>query len=109
MYCKCDTIAWLRKVGAKMAKTATMTMRLDPKVKAEVEAIYSNYGMSLSDAVTVFFHKSIGVRGLPFDLRPNQETLDAIAEVQDMKRHPERYKGYSNIDELFADALKAED
>jgi DNA-damage-inducible protein J len=92
-----------------MAKTATMTMRLDPQIKAEVEKIYSGYGLTLADAINVFFHKSISERGLPFDLRPNRETLEAIAEVQEMKRHPERYKGYRDVDELFADALSERD
>jgi DNA-damage-inducible protein J len=92
-----------------MAKTATMTVRLDPEIKTEVEKIYSRYGMTLSDALTVFLHKSIEVRGLPFDLRPNQEILQAIAEAQDMKKHPENYKGYHDVDELFADALAEEE
>jgi DNA-damage-inducible protein J len=68
-----------------------------------------SYGLTLTDAINVFFHKSISERGLPFDLRPNRETLEAIAEVQKMKRHPERYKGYRDVDELFADALSERD
>ncbi|MCM1330905.1 MAG: hypothetical protein NC253_15905 [Ruminococcus sp.] len=39
-------------------------------------------------------------RGL---LKPNKETLEAFAEAEEMKRHPERYKRYSSVEELFAD------
>jgi DNA-damage-inducible protein J len=92
-----------------MPKTATMTMRLDPQVKAKVEDIYSHYGMTLSEAVNVFFYQSINVHGLPFDLRPNQETLDAMAEIEDMKRRPERYKGYRDVHAMFAEILSDED
>jgi DNA-damage-inducible protein J len=92
-----------------MAKTATMTIRLDPAVKSEAEEIYSHYGMSLTEAITVFFHKSLAVRGLPFDLRPSAVTVEAMREVEDMKRHPENYKGYKNAQEMFDEILSEED
>ena len=66
-----------------MAKTASMYIRIDPQVKADVEAIYSQYGMSITDAINVFLYTSRNVGGLPFDLRPstpNAETLEAISE-----------------------------
>ena len=66
-----------------MAKTASMYIRIDPQVKSEVESIYSQYGMSLTDAINIFLHASRNVGGLPFDLRPvmpNSETLEAIKE-----------------------------
>ena len=64
-------------------KTSSMYIRIDPQVKADVESIYSQYGMSITDAINIFLYTSRRVGGLPFDLRPsipNSETLDAIAE-----------------------------
>jgi len=92
-----------------MAKTATMTIRLDPKVKNAAESIYALYGMSLSEAVNIFLHKSLVVKGLPFDLRPSVGTLEAMREVEEMKRHPEGAKGYTDIHQMFDDILAAED
>ena len=66
-----------------MAKSASMYIRIDPEVKADVEAIYSRYGMSVTDAINVFLYTSRITGGLPFDLRPskpNAETMEAIAE-----------------------------
>ena len=66
-----------------MAKTASMYIRIDPQVKSDVEAIYSQYGMSITDAINVFLYASRNTGGLPFDLRPakfNAETLEAIKE-----------------------------
>ena len=66
-----------------MAKSASMYIRIDPQVKADVEAIYSRYGMSLTDAINVFLYQSRNNGGLPLDLRPstpNAETLTAIKE-----------------------------
>ena len=88
-----------------MAKTSTMTIRIDPALKTKAEDIYAYYGMTLSEAVNVFLHKSLAVKGLPFDLRPDGETLEAIREVEFMRTHSEDYKGYRNASEMFADIL----
>ena len=66
-----------------MAKTASLYIRIDPQVKSDVEAIYSQYGMSITDAINVFLYTSRNIGGLPFDLRPpapNAETLEAMRE-----------------------------
>lgn len=39
----------------------------------------------------------------------NEETLEAIQEVEEMQKHPERYKSYHSVEELFADLLKEDD
>ena len=88
-----------------MAKTATMTIRLDPQVKLEAEGIYASYGLTLSEAVTVFFYKSLAVGGLPFDLRPSQESLEALDEAREMKRHPENSKGFTDAKQMFDEIL----
>ena len=36
----------------------------------------------------------------------NEETLDAIKEVEAMKAHPEKYKGYTDVDAMMEDLLK---
>lgn len=36
---------------------------------------------------------------------PNGETLEAIREVEDMKLHPEKYKGYNDVDAMFKELL----
>lgn len=36
---------------------------------------------------------------------PNQETLEALEELQYMKEHPEEYKSYKSVDEMFKDIL----
>lgn len=36
---------------------------------------------------------------------PNEETLKAMQETEDMIAHPEKYKRYNDIDELFRDLM----
>lgn len=37
--------------------------------------------------------------------KPNAETVEALNEVKDMKQHPENYKGYDDVDEMFKELL----
>jgi len=87
-----------------MVKTISMSIDVDPAVKADVEAIYARYGMSIDDAVKVFLYKSQYVDGLPFDLRervPNDETIAAFEEVEQMKRNPNLRKSFDSVEALF--------
>ena len=91
-----------------MAKTASMYVRIDPQIKSDVENIYAQYGMSITDAINVFLYTSRNVGGLPFDLRPsvpNAETLEAIEEVKRMKKDPSIGKAYTDIDEMMKELL----
>lgn len=70
-----------------MAKSANLYVRVDPDIKAAAESLYSSFGITVSDAINMFLTKSLMVGGLPFDLRqptPNETTLAAMQEVQDM-------------------------
>jgi DNA-damage-inducible protein J len=90
-----------------MPKTANIYLRIDPQVKAEVETIYSRYGMTITEAVNIFLYQSRNVGGLPFDLRsemPNSTTLTAMQEVEDMIKGKKPGHGpFKNADDFLKD------
>ena len=43
-----------------------------------------------------------------YDL-PNEETIAAMKEVDEMRRHPEQYPSLTSIDRMFDVLLKSED
>jgi DNA-damage-inducible protein J len=88
-----------------MAKTASLNIRLDSNIKKTAEFVYSRYGLSLAEAVTVFIHQSCNVGGMPFDLRPlrpNEDSIAAMAEADRISRDPS-VKGYRDMQALFED------
>ncbi len=81
-------------------------MRIDPTVKEESESIFKSLGLSLSDAINVFLHKSIQVGGIPFDVRQpryNAQTEAAMNEARDIMNGKVQAKGYSSVAEMVAD------
>lgn len=88
-----------------MAKTATINMRVNSQVKSDAESIFSSLGMTLTEAINVFLHKSIMEGGLPFDVRQpryNAETEAAIQESRDILAGKADAESYSSVDDMFA-------
>ena len=88
-----------------MPKTSNINVRIDPTVKAQADAIFSKLGMSTSEAINIFLHKSIVYRGLPFEVAlnvPNEETIEAMREAEELRNDPNR-KVFSSVKALFED------
>lgn len=88
--------------------TTTINVRVDEDLKRRVESIYSELGMNLSTAINVFLRASVRYDGIPFDMRlenPNSETIAAMLEAEKIAKDPS-VKGYTDLDELFADLKK---
>ncbi|MCK4392787.1 type II toxin-antitoxin system RelB/DinJ family antitoxin [Candidatus Bipolaricaulota bacterium] len=58
-----------------MAKTSTVHARIEPDLKNETEELFHELGLSVTQAITLFY-KQVQVRkGLPFDvIIPNEAT-----------------------------------
>lgn len=88
--------------------TTSMNIRMDSTIKKQAQELFTALGMDMTTAVNIFLRQSIQRQGLPFDVtlrRLNSETLEALEEVQEMKKHPERYKGYTDVDAMMKDML----
>ena len=57
-----------------MPKTATFQMRINPEVKRQAENIFSQCGMTLTDAINIFIQQSINAEGLPFLITKNSKS-----------------------------------
>lgn len=83
-----------------MAKTAVITIRIEPEIKEEAENILAQLGLTMSQAMSMYVRQLVLRRGLPFTVNiPNQETMEAIQESLE----PEKLPGFDNLDDLFAD------
>ncbi len=90
-----------------MAKSASISMRVNPQIKAEAESIYGSLGMTLTEAINIFLHKSILEGGLPFDVRQprySNETEAAMREARDILAGKVPAKSYDSASAMF-DAL----
>ena len=82
---------------ATAPKTATFQMLINPEIKQEAENVFSNYGLSLTEAFNIFLQQSLNSNGFPFLLSPeNAEYMRSKAAAQLMA---EIDKGWKSAEE----------
>ena len=80
-----------------MGKSAYITARIEPALKASAEGVLQKLGVSTTDAITIFLRQVVMRRGFPFEVRiPNATTRKAIEELE--AGHGTRY---DTIDKLL--------
>lgn len=61
-------------------KTDMFRMRINPEIRQNLEAVYAKNGLTLTDAVNVFFQQSLNAGGFPFSVTTdNAEMVKAKA------------------------------
>ena len=89
-----------------MAKTSSIHIRVDPKVKEEVEKILNVIGMTSTEAINIYLKQIIINSGIPFEIKAPQfsdEMLEAIAEAEEMEEHPDNYKSFESVEAFMED------
>ena len=90
-----------------MSKVST-NISIDEETKKKAQILLSEFGMDLSTAVNVFLKQMVYEGAFPFSITreaPNAATLAALREIEEMKKHPEKYKSYSDVDKMMEDIL----
>ena len=90
-----------------MAKTSNLNIRIDPEIKEQAEQLFSQFGITITDAINMFLHQSLNFGGIPFELKtdkPNAETIAAMQEADRISRDP-NVKGYTDVDEMIKELL----
>ena len=84
--------------------TTNINVRVEKRLKYEAEELFKDLGLSMSTAITMFLRSAVSHQGIPFEVKrvtPNDVTKLALAEYEDMKTTPERYKRYNTFAELL--------
>lgn len=61
-------------------KTDTFRIRINPEIRSRLEQVYAKNGLTLTDAVNVFFQQSLNAGGFPFPVtEQNAQAVKARA------------------------------
>jgi DNA-damage-inducible protein J len=81
-------------------KTGMIRARVDPRLKAKVEGILGQLGLSASDAIRIFYTQVALTNGMPFEVRvPNALTRRTLEDADAGKN----LTRYASVDEMFKD------
>ncbi|HAF85454.1 MAG TPA: type II toxin-antitoxin system antitoxin, RelB/DinJ family [Sphaerochaeta sp.] len=90
-----------------MKETSTLHIRMDKKLKSQLEEVVSELGLNVSTAVNIFARQVVRQGRIPFEISldvPNKETLNAMREAESLAREP-KARGYHNVDSLSDELL----
>ena len=68
--------------------TVNLSIRMDKGLKEQADSLFSELGMNMTTALTVFVRQSVRQGKIPFEIsldKPNAETLAAIREIEEMR------------------------
>ena len=85
--------------------TTNICVRIDTELKAQAETLFSELGMNISTAVTVFIRQAVRENRIPFEIkwdRPTRETAAAMRDGAALTRKG-KPEGYQDPDALFRD------
>lgn len=83
-----------------MAKTANINIRTEPETKQKIEYLFSRFGITVSDAVNIFFHQSLMQGGLPFNMQLPEYSEETLAAISDVENGKNLSPSFDSIDEL---------
>jgi DNA-damage-inducible protein J len=87
-----------------MATTTNVSIRMDVDLKKEAEDLFSDLGLNMTSALTMFLRQAVRTQSIPFEVSrmPNKTTLAAMKEAERIAHDP-KVKGHTSLDELFAE------
>lgn len=91
---------------ASISNTTNLNVRVDSTIKKESDILFKNLGLNMSTAINMFLTQCVKTSSIPFKIeesKPSKELKKALKELEYMKNHPEKYKAYNSVDELFED------
>lgn len=93
-------------VGGDFMSKISTNISIDADLKKKAVLLFSEFGLDLSTAITIFLQQSVREQKIPFEIRkeiPNKETIEALAEYKKMKENKEEYKRYDSFKDLLKD------
>ncbi len=84
-----------------MANKENMTIRIEPELKKQAQALFKELGMDLSTATGIFYRQALRYHGLPFEVRldePNEVTYAAMAAAE---KGDDVYGPFENVEDLM--------
>lgn len=90
--------------GFEDLRMSTINLRVDGDLKKQSEQIFQELGLGMTAAITIFLKAVVRTNGIPFSLEiPNDKTLKAFKEVEEISSGKRKAKKYSSAEDLRKD------
>ena len=80
-----------------MAKTSTISVRMDAELKNNAENILISLGLTPSQAINVFYKQITFQKGLPFSIKIPEKELNKVSINAMEEKNLDQYKNPSEL------------
>ena len=80
-----------------MARTSNIFARVEPEIKEQAEHVLEQLGIPMSNAIGLFLRQVILQRGIPFDVKLQQNKPLAIGNLSEEDFNVEIEKGLADL------------
>ena len=89
-----------------MAKTNTLHIRIEPKIKQKAEKTLNELGLSITEAINVFLNQVILHDGIPFEIKKPKYNKETIQALEDTKNNINQSQPFNNVNDMFEELEK---
>ena len=87
-----------------MSSTTNVSIRMDSNLKREAENLFTDLGLNMTSAFTMFVRQAVRTQSIPFEItrQSNAKTIAAMQEAESIACEP-KVKGYDDLGKLLGD------
>jgi len=86
-----------------MNKTDNLTIRVEPKLKKSVEEKLNDMGITMAQAITMYFRQIDMTDSIPFVVKRYEYNVETLKAMQETKEGKGLYGPFNTVDEMWAD------
>lgn len=83
--------------------TTQININVDKQLKNKATKILKNSGLNINTAINMFLEQVVKRNEMPFEFenpKPTKEVLQALIEVKNIRKNPDKYPYYDNKEDL---------
>ncbi len=83
--------------------TTNINFRVDEKLKKDAERLFSDLGLNMSTAITMFLKSAVNCNGIPFEVKRKEPNAETVAAIEDVLKRKNLVGPFNSVDELMED------
>lgn len=83
--------------------TTNINFRVDEKLKKDADRLFSDLGLNMSTAITMFLKSAVNCNGIPFEVKRKEPNAETVAAIEDVLKRKNLVGPFNSVDELMED------
>ena len=83
--------------------TTNINFRIDENLKKDADQLFSDLGLTMSTAITMFLKSAISHNGIPFEVKRKEPNAETVAALEDVLNRKNLIGPFNSVAELMED------